>query len=251
MAAYVYAFRLQSRGISYPSRLIADYLLSGPLRGRNDASIRYRMRNISYVLHVRGRPTIRIYSPAPQVGSGVRTRIERILDSQSEQGLYDLSVRQGAPPIAESQTVTSDQARSNAIEKLRTLQSAIDDLEVETGNLEPESEVPGIGHNNPPEQMDGPTLSRNDLRNTADVVEQLSREINSDAPDENSIETKKNLLLQFGLKLSVWLGDRLTNFTDAALKTLAPILVAKITGVLPHLIEAVEAIGRFLQALIN
>jgi hypothetical protein len=79
--AYLYLSRLEHAGAAYSEREMTAFLLDGPLKNRNDASIRYRMRDISSVLARRGWSTLRPYSPARQVGSGVRVRIEAILDT--------------------------------------------------------------------------------------------------------------------------------------------------------------------------
>ena len=45
--AYLYMLRLEVSSIPYSPAEYSKFLQSGPLRDRNDASIRYRMRNIS------------------------------------------------------------------------------------------------------------------------------------------------------------------------------------------------------------
>jgi hypothetical protein len=41
-----------------------------------------------------------------------------------------------------------------------------------------------------------------------------------------------------------WAGQRTTKFVDAALTALAPAIVLKVTGLLPVLLEAIEAVAR-------
>ena len=278
MAAYLYILQVQGKGIEFSPRMIADYLSTGPLRNRNDASIRYRMRNISHVLRERGQTTIPIYSPAPRVGSNVRARIELILNKFAGQGLSEISSTEGVPSLSLMQTISLDGTRSEATEKLESLKTAIDDLSVEVRRLSLGHQIAGIGntpdpidklasvevegpllgheiseigHNNPPEPIDDPSFSADEVERLSELVQELKQEIDGETPDPSSIETKRNQLLYLGLTTWSWLGGRLTTFTDAALKMLAPILVAKITGVLPQLIDAVEAVGRFLETMIK
>lgn len=51
-----------------------------PLHGRSEASIEYRMQNISFVLEELGLPRIEGYRPAKNVGANTVARIVRILD---------------------------------------------------------------------------------------------------------------------------------------------------------------------------
>jgi hypothetical protein len=52
--AYVFVLQAQRAGLSYPVDIGAGVLLSGSLITRNDASLRYRMRNISAVVREMG-----------------------------------------------------------------------------------------------------------------------------------------------------------------------------------------------------
>jgi hypothetical protein len=48
--AYVFMLQAQRAGLPNPKDVSTQLLLSGPLSIRNDASLRYRMRNISAVV---------------------------------------------------------------------------------------------------------------------------------------------------------------------------------------------------------
>lgn len=81
--AYVFMLQAERVGVSYPKDIDTKLLLSGPLNIRNDASLRYRMRNISAVVDEMGGPILAAYSPAEQVGTNVRTRLRAILANHS------------------------------------------------------------------------------------------------------------------------------------------------------------------------
>jgi hypothetical protein len=80
-------------------------------------------------------------------------------------------------------------------------------------------------------------------------VSALRDELVKPAPDIQFVEQKKRNVVAFGLKVAGWIGERLTKFTDAALVTLAPIVVAKATNVLPLITDAMGALMRFVQHL--
>ena len=67
--AYVFMLQAQRAGLPNPKDVSTQLLLSGPLSIRNDASLRYRMRNISAVVSEMGVPFLAVYSPAEQVGT--------------------------------------------------------------------------------------------------------------------------------------------------------------------------------------
>src|SRR4051812_39418472 len=75
---YVLLLRLQLLG---GDRLepVAHALLSRLLAQRNDAAVRYRLRNISAVVQELGGPILRDFSPAESVGRLVRPRIRAML----------------------------------------------------------------------------------------------------------------------------------------------------------------------------
>ena len=80
--AYLYMLRLEVPSIPYSPTKYTKFLQTGPLRDRNDASIRYGMRNISQVMEERGAPILRSFSPAAQVGRNVKKKINELLNAR-------------------------------------------------------------------------------------------------------------------------------------------------------------------------
>jgi hypothetical protein len=227
--AYLDLLRLERSGVTCSEHVLTEFLKSGPLQHRNGASIRYRMRNISSVMRDRGWPTLSGYSPAPQVGSGVKARILAILDSSVSTALI-------APPPD-----TVEPVREDALKKLGTLGEALADLE---------DEFAGIGHNRPPEAIDDNSLNIAEIIDARDDVRSVREELEKTAPDTPRVDSIANRLIKFGLKLAGWAGERLTKFTDAALVTLAPVVVVKVTNVLPLIADAIAAVTKFLHHLL-
>lgn len=230
VSTYLYLCRLESRNIPYSVQHITRFVLAGPLKNRNEASVRYRLRNISYVFKLRGLRVLKAFSPATQVGAGVQARIQAILSAYPPSQLPFLR--------GTGERSTHDEAGTEAVTILGRLDKALSELE---------AHLPGMGHNRPPETIDDTSLSSLDVRNARSAVSNLQREAVRPLPDKEVINSAQVKLVEFGLRLTNWLGRRVTKFTDAALLTLAPIAVAKATDVLPLLVEALKAALRMVH----
>jgi hypothetical protein len=75
----------------------------------------------------------------------------------------------------------------------------------------------------------------------------LREQVSRSSVDAHTITALKGRLAAFGLKLAAWLGERTTKFVDAALISIAPIIIAKATNVLPLLSDAIGMLSRFLS----
>lgn len=226
---YLYALRLQQAGIDFSENDIGKFLAGGPLRDRNNASIRYRMRNISSVIRGHGWPILTAYFPADKVGSGVKQRIEAILDAHPSDFLSFLD-------RPHELNVSLNEAASH----IHVLDDTLADLE---------GEFAAIGHNNPPEPIDSEAPTADDLIRVREDALTLKEELSNPTPNLSIIEHKKSSILTFGLKLAAWVGGRITKFTDAALVTLAPVVIVKATNTLPLIADAISAVTKYLQHL--
>lgn len=220
---YVLLLRLQLRGADDRSEPLAQALLSSALAQRNDAAIRYRMRNISAVVQELGAPTLSDFSPAESVGRLVRPKIRAML-------LEDADFARILKPSA---TREAD-ATTNALAALRILRGHIEDLE---------RELAWRGHNGPPEQEDH-SAERDQLRYALDDIGAIERELEKPNPDKGLVKSRSANLLGLAATLGKWLGARTTKFVDAALVAAAPVAVAKVTGLLPALVNAIEAVSK-------
>lgn len=220
---YVLLLRLQLRGSEERSEPVAQALLLDPLVLRNDAAIRYRMRNISAVVKDLGGPVLTDFSPAESVGKLVRPRIRAMLLDDP-----DFSRLLGPTP-----GVGGDDL-GNAKKALSILRRQIEDLE---------AELAWRGRNGPPEANEVRTFKAT-LHEARDDIRQVEAELEKTQPDKLIVEAGSSRLLAFAQKLMRWIGDRATKFIDAALVAGAPIVVAKATGLLPSIVNAMEAVGR-------
>ena len=220
---YVLLLRLQLCGSNGRSEPVAQALLSGPLALRNDGAVRYRMRNISAVVHELDGPVLRGFSPAESVGKLVRPRIRAIL-------LADPDFARMLSPTPN----IGDDNRGDALNALAILRRQIEELE---------ADLAWRGHNGPPEQEDIGVQGK-DLEEAREAIIAVESELEKPKPDEPVIKVGTSRILGLALKLTKWIGERTTKFVDAALVAAAPVAVVKVTGLLPAILTAVEAVGR-------
>ena len=227
--SYTYMLRLQRNGVHCTERMATPLRGWGPLANRNAASIRYRMRNISAVLRDVGAPILDIYTPAEQVGAGVRERLKQMLVAHPSFG----TLRQDFRDHRDQHTSTV-RGPEEAILALQDLRRKIDDLGACLG---------GLGHNNPPEAID-PLFGPQDILQVQEDIDRLELSLRQPNGDTSTQRMLLDRIICFGLKISVWTGQRLTKFVDAALITAAPVVVAKATDVVPSLIKAVHLVAQ-------
>ena len=223
---YVLLLRMQVHGMGQKAEPVAQALLSGPLALRNDAAIRYRMRNISAVAKELGGPTVNGFSPAESVGSNVRPRIRAMLIEHVDFNRI-LNVSPGAPNLE----------RRDSLIALAVLREGIENLQ---------EEFAWIGHNNPPHEANLFELEREWFQQALSDIDSIRSELEKPDPVPLTVELSNSRLVDFGLQLARWIGGRTTKFVDAALVIAASVVVAKVSGLLPALIDAVEAVARTL-----
>jgi hypothetical protein len=226
--AYVFLLRAQQAGIRQRGEIGTYALLESALGSRNEASIRYRMRNISAVVRELGGPVLATYSPAEQVGANVRPRIRDLPLAHPD---FTALVRGDAYALYGSQIGTD---REYALAKLAELREALDKIE---------QQVARAGHNNPPEPIDTVT-GLPDFGPARLDVDALVAELRQARPNIASTEKRLSGLLAFGVKLGAWVGERATNFVDASLAVLGPALVLQVTGLMPLLLDTISAVAR-------
>ena len=221
---YMFLLKLQRTHIEYPLSEFYSTILSGPLRTRNEAAVRYRLRNISHVLSGREFPTLDAFSPAAQVGSGVEKRLSAILDQYlakaPEFSSYQLTT---IPP-------TEEVARSQLISMVQQVQRDIEALSPQNTR----------GHNNPPSligQSESDLIPiMQDLSDRLKTIEQ-SLAVTS---QEEQLNKESYDLASATLRLFSWIGQRFTKFVDATLVVAAPIVFIKLTGTISVLLDIVS-----------
>lgn len=232
--AYVFLLRAERLGLFHLKDADVRRILSGYLSIRNEGSIRYRMRNISAVVSEMGAPIVSIYSPAERVGKNVRIRIQAILANNA--GFQEILHQSRS--AASSKAAGSSHLRDEALNQLSLLRERISELE---------RELVGVGHNRPPEPLNVDAPDRADFENARRDISALEEEVKRIVPDQDVAKQHVSSLLAFGLKVGLWLGERATKFADASLKLLAPVLVAKATGLAPVLLDALQTVVRAIS----
>lgn len=225
---YLYLLRMEGAGLSVSGHATAAIQAGGGLNRRNDASIRYRMRNISAVVREFGVDALNAYPPAEKVGAHVRARIRAMLESHP-------AFVQLAAVTVDRKAATVPYNRADASRKLSALLAHLEDIERETV---------GSGHNNPPEALNPGGLTRQDFENARADIAALQIELAKARPDTHITSARSAGLRNLGMKVAVWLGQRGTKLADAAMTALGPALVVKVTGLLPVIVEALAAVAR-------
>lgn len=197
--AYLYLLRLETAGIPF-SRVEQERLLAlGPLSGRNEASVRYRFRNITFVLDERGEISLNAYSPASQVGKNVKERIGRLLDERSQ-------------ILGEIQALEQDSGQAAIL--LSEVQASLLQLETlvreQATNL---NSTAGIGHNNPPEMID---IQPEDFAGPLAAISNIQKEVSSSSIDKRKVRKLSDTIAALGVKSAIWAGQRATDFSKAA-----------------------------------
>lgn len=225
--AYILLLRFQVQGAETRWEPLAQAILGQSLTQRNNAAIRYRMRNVSAVVQELGGPILADFSPAESVGAVVRPKIREMLLESAE---FARILKPG--DIQEAVNVTEARAA------LRILRSFIEELE---------QELAWRGHNGPPDHDDA-NMQLDQLRETIEDIDVLDAELEQPNPDKQIVKSRTNKLLILVSKLGEWLGARTTKFVDATLSSagavLGPIVIAKAVGLLPPLAVAVEAVKK-------
>jgi hypothetical protein len=225
---YLYLLRLERAGLFVSGNATSAIQSGGGLGRRNDASIRYRMRNISAVVREFGVKVLNAYPPAEKVGVKVRARIRAMLES------HPTFVEFAAEPASRAMATSSDN-RAEALRRLSALRAHLEDIERETL---------GSGHNNPPETLTPGGLTRGDFDDARADIAALEAELSKAQPDTQVTSARSEGLRKLGMKVAAWLGQRGTKFADAAMVALAPAIVVKLSGLMPLLVEALSAIAR-------
>lgn len=235
--AYIFLLRAERAGITLAEVTATKSLFTGLLESRNDTSIRYRMRNISAVVNELGGGALTIYPPAENVGVNVRPKIRALLDENR-----DFQALLKAATNGPQNTPSNTNSRSDLVNKLNALRIYISELEREV--ISSERNV-GVGHNNPPELLANSELHRSEFEQARQDIQAIEEEVGKEAPNTEAVNRHINSLMKIGLKVALWVGERVTKFTDASLTVLAPIVVAKATGFAPVLFDAIAAASRF------
>lgn len=234
--AYVFLLRAQASGLVFRREAAASALLDEGLPGRNEASLRYRFRNISAVVQELGGPLLFGYSPAEQVGTGVRERIRAMLLANVH--FNELVAADRLSAIGRLATDATSVSRADALAALATLRRQIDEVEREfTG-------VRSIGHNNPPEPMAPVDDRRVAFEAARTDIATLETELAKPVVDQQVVTRHSEGLLKFGVRMTTWIGQRTTKFVDAFLVALAPAVVLQVTGLMPQLIEALSTVAK-------
>lgn len=230
---YLYLLRFQENGTDVDRKPVNSYILENLLINRNEAALRYRMRNISFVFEQISWPTLSYYSPAPQVGANVIIRIKEILFDIPEEFVASIH-RVSIHDKGHSLPPNHSESNSDLILSIEELQENLEEFSFKHIQK---------GGNYSQEEID----DNKQIQSEFDVIQQqLSSFLNNVKNGEDDSKEKKKtseFLLMFGHKLWVWSLQRFTKFVDAVSVTVAPIFVADALNLLPSLDKILKLLG--------
>lgn len=227
--AYLYMLQLEASGVPFSVAEQEKLLASGPLSNRNEASVRYRLRNISQVMQERGEATLKAYSAAPQVGKNVKARLHGLLDERQVtlRAIGQMDGNRGAEVVGLDDVLTG-------LSQLREMISS----------LAPEPRpVAGIGHNNPPENI---VIGADDFSEAVRAISSIESAVSGDAPEMDTVERSSNILVTLGMKSALWAGQRLTDFAKAGAVAAGTGAGLSLSGLGGQIVETLHRVFAYL-----
>ena len=234
LEGYLLLLNLQQLNIEYSNKDFYQAMLDGPLRSRNEASLRYRLRNISFVFQEMGFPVLKGFSPASQVGKNVKALIISLTAEYRD----TIFLKSLSSVEAGGSQDSAEEARTQLIGTLDEVNNCLNELLFEFGTC---------GHNNPPDDCNPVHQLKELLQKTRTSVESIRTHVTADQQKMEQLKEEKNRILSLTTEMLQWGGIRFTKFLDAALITLAPVLVAKLTNLFPLMLRLANDIQRFLN----
>lgn len=227
--AYLYMLQLEASGVPFSAAEQEKLLASGPLSNRNEASVRYRLRNISQVMQERGEATLKAYSAAPQVGKNVKARIHGLLDERQDtlRAIRQMGSNRGAEVVGLDDVLTG----------LSQLKEMISSLAPE---LRP---LAGIGHNNPPEHI---VVGADEFSEAVRAISRIESAVSGDAAEVGMVEHNANILIRIGMKSALWVGQRLTDFAKAGAIAAGTSMGLTLSGLGAKVVETLHHVFTFL-----
>lgn len=245
VSSYLYMLSLERASIPFSVAAMSNYLIETTLSKRNEASVRYRMRNISYVMQRMRKPILKAFSPAPQVGSGVSKRIQEIINSNINAEWNLLALKREPYP-----ELSNDVDLRLVFSKLDKLYEMVSHLKIETVGI-------GIGHNNPPSPIENVPFKCSEIEKVKKDINAIKLELGKQSPNSSLIIEKINRILNLGLKVAIWLGNRVTDFSESAAKAAGKavgaaggaVLVIELAGWGPHILDTAKTLITYIQNL--
>lgn len=227
---YLYMLRLQLSGVSFSVEEMAGFLTEEALLKRNNASVRYRMRNISYVFDKRKLPTLKGYSPASSVGSGVEKRISELLDERLESlhQVAKIGVKEGK--------------KAATLDAVLLKLDHLEEFLLGMGN----GKISRMGHNNPPEPIEDSLL---DVKAAVECVQNIKKEIASSFPNKEKIGRDQSALIKFVIKSLACMKEHFSLFSKSAVVAAGAGAGSKLLELGSYVADTLESLSLFIRTL--
>jgi len=144
-------------------------------------------------------PTLKVYSAAPQVGKNVAKKIRLHLEERGEVlGRIREQHRRFGQPLNKSN-------EDDVLIGLENLRKKVAHLKA--------SKTAGMGHNNPPDDMN---LTVDEINDVVEAIDDLKSNVVTPKTDFDLIRALAKKIANFGTKAFIWSGQRVTDFAKSA-----------------------------------
>ncbi|MHA4735338.1 hypothetical protein [Ensifer adhaerens] len=224
---YFYLLLLQQMGALSDLDSLVDYVSDEILRGRDNYSIYSCFRYISRVLRANRLPTL---DSLPPIRNPKRNILAAISAQVAERSSEYLAVLHNLQQTADHRPT------------IQTVQTGIDVLAKHLETLEAAARLQR-NHNHPPEAIEDDTPP---LAEAQALLVSVKNNLEKLPQTRSSLAVDVQMLTKLGMKLAVWIGDRVTDFGKAAAVAGGTAAGVWATGLGPQLFQTIKAIGQII-----
>jgi hypothetical protein len=228
---YFYLVLLNQIGALRDLDALVDYVSTEILDGKNSYSVLTYYRYITRVLRSKRLPLLNSISSIQRPRRKIIEAVTAQIDQLSESFLEVFANLQETSGNA----LSVDAVRSN-----------LEGLGRHLAELDAAAKI-HRNHNQPPEVIeDAPPLFAESLA----LVQKITNDLGQDPQNRSALIFDIHTLTRLGMKLAVWVGDRVTDFGKAAAvaggTAVGTAIAVWATGLGPQLLQTIKAIGQLI-----
>lgn len=137
-------------------------------------------------------------------------------DDRGAEGAEYGDAVEGGEPIIMADLLRETEARQEVSRRVEELETLIQPLLV---RFQEQPQPPMMGHNNPPEQLEGyHGISRDEWLHLSNAIEDIKAQTNSDAPSIEALDRSGSALSNAAANITKWIAQKLNAAVDAVVK---------------------------------
>lgn len=231
VSTYLYLVLIDQVGALQDFDSLIEYIAGEILPGRDSFSILTYYRYITRVLRSRGLPSLETIAAISRPRRKMMEAVAAQLDQLSGAFLEVFAHLQQTPASAVS---------------VEALQANLDVLGQHLKQIDA-AEKHHRNHNRPPEEIEDSLPLFADAQA---LVLRIRKDLEQVPQDQSALISDINILKRLGMKLAVWIGDRVTDFGKAAAvaggTAMGTATAVWVTGLAPQLLQTIKAIGQLI-----